>query len=29
MALKNPQGKIIEVPSKRRVRFKPSENILK
>lgn len=29
LVVKNPQGQIIEVPSKRRVRFKPSENILK
>ena len=29
VVLKNPKGKIIEVPSKRRIRFKPSENILK
>ena len=29
LAIKNPKGQIIEVPSKRRIRFKPSENILK
>lgn len=29
LILKNPQGQVIEVPSKKRVRFKPSENILK
>ena len=29
LVIKNPKGQIIEVPSKRRVKFKPSENILK
>ncbi len=29
LVLKNPKGQVIEVPSKKRVRFKPSENILK
>lgn len=29
LVLKNPQGQVIEVPAKKRVRFKPSENILK
>ena len=29
LVLKSPKGKIIEVPSKKRVRFKPSDNILK
>ncbi|MBQ3933785.1 MAG: HU family DNA-binding protein [Elusimicrobiaceae bacterium] len=29
LVLKNPKGQIVEVPSKKRVRFKPSENILK
>ena len=29
LVLKNPQGQTVEVPSKKRVRFKPSENILK
>ena len=29
LVIKNPKGQIIEVPSKRRIRFKPSENILK
>ena len=29
LVIKNPQGQTIEVPSKKRVRFKPSENILK
>jgi len=29
LVIKNPKGQVIEVPSKRRVRFKPSENILK
>lgn len=29
LVLKNPQGQVIEVPAKQRVRFKPSENILK
>ena len=29
LVIKNPKGQVVEVPSKRRVRFKPSENILK
>ena len=29
LVVKNPKGQIIEVPSKKRVKFKPSENILK
>ena len=29
LAIKNPKGQIIEVPSKKRIRFKASENILK
>ncbi|MBO7605411.1 MAG: HU family DNA-binding protein [Elusimicrobiaceae bacterium] len=29
LVIKNPKGQIIEVPSKKRVKFKPSENILK
>jgi len=29
LVLKNPQGQVVEVPSKKRVRFKPSDNILK
>lgn len=29
LVLKNPKGQIVEVPSKKRVKFKPSENILK
>ena len=29
LVLKNPKGQVIEVPSKKRVRFKPSDNILK
>ena len=29
LVIKNPKGQTVEVPSKARVRFKPSENILK
>ena len=29
LVIKNPKGQIVEVPPKKRVRFKPSENILK
>ena len=29
LVIKNPKGQIVEVPSKKRVKFKPSENILK
>lgn len=29
LVIKNPKGQIVEVSSKKRVRFKPSENILK
>ena len=29
LVIKNPKGETVEVPSKRRVRFKPSDNILK
>ena len=29
LVIKNPKGQVVEVPSKRRIRFKPSENILK
>ena len=29
LVLKSPKGQVVEVPSKRRVKFKPSENILK
>ena len=29
LLIKNPKGETVEVPSKKRVRFKPSENILK
>jgi len=29
LVVKTPKGKIIEVPSKKRIKFKPSENILK
>lgn len=29
LVLKNPKGQIVEVPSKKRIKFKPSENILK
>ena len=29
LIMKNPKGQTVEVPSKKRVRFKPSDNILK
>jgi len=29
LVIKNPKGQLVEVPSKKRVKFKPSENILK